>query len=127
VNLRTALISGLVAVPLAGCYGLYGHDEMERYAQRTDVITMSAGDAKEVNARTHMLTPWPPYVGDRRIPQDGARAVRAVECYRTATSPATGTGSTGSQSGGGAAAPFQVTVNAAPGAGGPSGAGQPKC
>jgi hypothetical protein len=96
---------------------------MERYVQRADVITMSAGDAKEVNARTHMLNPWPRYVSDRRIPQDGARGVRAVECYRAASSAASGTGSSGSQGGGGG---FNVTVNTAPGAGAPS-PGQPKC
>lgn len=117
------LICGLAAIPLAGCYGLYGYDEAERYAQRADVITMSAGDAKEVNARTHMLTPWPPYVGDRRIPQDGARGVRAIECYRVASSPQSSNGSAASQGSAG----FNVTVNTAPGAGAPSGAGQPKC
>jgi hypothetical protein len=120
VTLRSVLICGLAASSLGGCYGLYGHDEMELYARRADVVTMSAGDAKEVNARTHMLTPWPGYVGDRRIPMDGTRAVRAVECYRTATS-----------SQGGAAAGFgpqvAVTVNNAPGTASSAGPGAPKC
>jgi hypothetical protein len=92
VTLRSVLICGLAASSLGGCYGLYGHDEMELYARRADVVTMSAGDAKEVNARTHMLTPWPSYVGDRRIPMDGSRAVAAIECYKlgsTAKTPAT--------------------------------------
>lgn len=118
MKLRSVLISGLAALPLAGCYGLYGHDEMERYAQRADVITMSAGDAKEVNARTHMLTPWPSYVGDRRIPMDGPRAVRAVECYRQGSSRA----ATGVQVGG---TQLNVTVNNAPQAA--AGQAQPKC
>ena len=38
-----------------------------RYVQRSDTITMSAGDAKQVNAVTHTINPWPSYVGDRRI------------------------------------------------------------
>src|SRR6266566_4847387 len=48
----------------------------------TDRITMSSGDAKEVNAVTHMYTPWPPGVSDRRIVTDGAHMQRALERYR---------------------------------------------
>ena len=70
-----------VALALGGCYGLYGHDEFDRYAQRTDVITMSAGDAKQVNAATHTDNPWPVYVGDRRIPVHGERMQRAADKY----------------------------------------------
>jgi hypothetical protein len=74
-----SILGSLVA---GGCSGLWGDDEFGRYAQRTDRITLSAGDAKEVNAAAHMLTPWPPGVGDRRIPADGARMQRAMERYR---------------------------------------------
>jgi hypothetical protein len=81
-----ALIMATLSV--GGCSGLWGDDELARYAQRTDRITLSAGDAKEVNAVTHMLTPWPPGVGDRRIIADGTRMQRAVERYhRGARSP----------------------------------------
>jgi hypothetical protein len=76
------LICTLAALPLSGCYGLYGHDEFERYAQRKDTVTLSAGDAKEVNARTHMNDAWPRYVGNRNIPMEGTKAARAMECYR---------------------------------------------
>jgi hypothetical protein len=82
VRLRLVLICGLIAPSLGGCYGLYGHDELDRYGQRADVITMSAGDAKDVNARTQMQSAWPAGVGDKRIPGDGARAVRAIDNYR---------------------------------------------
>ena len=77
-----ALICIVAAVPLSGCYGLYGNDQLESYAQRKDTVTLSAGDAKEVNARTHMIAAWPRGVGDRTIPMAGARGVRAMECYR---------------------------------------------
>ena len=79
---RSALIGVLAALPLAGCYGLYGYDEAERYVQRKDTVTLSAGDAKEVNARTHMNDAWPRYVSNRNIPMQGTRGVRAMECYR---------------------------------------------
>jgi hypothetical protein len=66
---------------LGGCYGLAGHDEMDRYFQRSDTITMSAGDAKQVNAVTHTIHPWPRYVGDRRIAYDARRVGAAVTRY----------------------------------------------
>jgi|SRR5271166_3015479 len=77
-----AIASILTALMLGGCSGLWGDDEFERYSQRTDSITMSAGDAKQVNAVTHMYDPWPPGVGDRQIVADGVRMQRALERYR---------------------------------------------
>jgi hypothetical protein len=81
------LASILATLVAGGCSGLWGDDELERYAQRTDRITLSGGDAKEVNAAAHMLTPWPPGVGDRRILADGARTQRALERYRREARP----------------------------------------
>ena len=86
----------IAAFPLGGCImsGLYGNDEFERYSQRADVITLSAGDAKEVNRVTHTNHPWPRYVADRRIPVSGDRMARAIDCYRSgpaATRPTTST------------------------------------
>src|SRR6516162_8271505 len=78
----------IVAVlSLGGCYGLYGNDEMDRYFQRSDTITMSAGDAKQVNAVTHTIHPWPRYVADRRIAYDARRVGTAVTRYGTTTRP----------------------------------------
>jgi hypothetical protein len=81
------LASILAALLVGGCSGLWGDDELERYAQRTDRLTMSAGDAKEVNAVTHMLHPWPRGVEDRRIVADGTRMQHAVERYRRSARP----------------------------------------
>ena len=77
----TALIV-LGVLPVGACSGLYGDDELARYVQRSDKVTLSAGDAKSVNAMTHVLDPWPPGVNDRRIPANGDRMVRAIERYR---------------------------------------------
>jgi hypothetical protein len=79
-----ALLSPLL---LGGCYGVYGNDEMDRYFQRSDTITMSAGDAKQVNAVTHTINPWPRYVGDRRIAYDARRVGAAVTRYGNTTQP----------------------------------------
>ena len=72
---------------LGGCYGLYGNDEMDRYFQRSDTITLSAGDAKQVNAVTHTIHPWPRYVGDRRIAYSGQRVGAAVSRYSSTQRP----------------------------------------
>ncbi|MDH2348680.1 hypothetical protein [Bradyrhizobium sp. SSUT77] len=72
---------------LGGCYGLAGHDEMDRYFQRSDTITMTAGDAKQVNAVTHTIHPWPRNVGDRRIAYDARRVGAAVTRYGATRRP----------------------------------------
>ncbi|MBM7481026.1 hypothetical protein ACVWWI_005665 [Bradyrhizobium sp. USDA 3686] len=72
---------------LGGCYGVAGHDEMDRYFQRSDTITMSAGDAKQVNAVTHTIHPWPRNVGDRRIAYDARRVGAAVTRYGNTQRP----------------------------------------
>jgi hypothetical protein len=77
----------LVALPLTGCYGLYGNDEFDRYFQRSNTITMSAGDAKDVNAVAQTIHPWPPYVGDRRVAYDARRAGGAVTRYSKSSQP----------------------------------------
>lgn len=77
----------LATLPLAGCYGLYGHDELDRYFQRSGSITVSAGDAKQVNAVTHTIHPWPRYVGDNRLAYDARRTGAAVKRYGDTTQP----------------------------------------
>ena len=83
MNIRLLAISP--ALSLGGCNGLYGNDEMDRYFQRSDTITMSAGDAKQVNAVTQTINPWPRNVGDRRIAYDARRVGAAVTRYSTTT------------------------------------------
>jgi hypothetical protein len=77
----------LALVTLGSCNGLAGDDEMDRYFQRSDQITLSAGDAKQANAVTHTINPWPPGVGDRRIVSDARRVGAAVSRYSTTTRP----------------------------------------
>jgi hypothetical protein len=60
----------------------WDQDPFAMYFQRTDKITLGGGDAKAVNAATHIIDPWPRYVGNRRIPGNGDRLSRAVERYR---------------------------------------------
>jgi len=69
------------------CSGLWGDDEFQHYIQRSDRMTTTSGDAKEVNAVTHIITPWPRGVSDRRIVADGPRMQRALERYRRGAPP----------------------------------------
>src|SRR2546430_1031490 len=73
------LASGSFAASAASAWD---QDPFATYFRRSDKITMGAGDAKAVNAATHVIDPWPRYVGNRRIPVNGDRLSRAVERYR---------------------------------------------
>ncbi|MBR1210298.1 hypothetical protein [Bradyrhizobium sp. JYMT SZCCT0180] len=85
--MRIRLLAIFAPLLLGGCYGLAGHDEVDRYFQRSDTITMTAGDAKQVNAVTHTIHPWPRYVGDRRIATDARRVGAAVTRYGNTKQP----------------------------------------
>jgi hypothetical protein len=63
----------------------WDQDPAAQYFERKDTIVSGAGDARNVNAATHIIDPWPRYVGDRRIPANGERMSGAVERYRKNT------------------------------------------
>ena len=67
------------------CSGAWAWDQNPpaQYLERQDTIVSGAGDARNVNAATHIIDPWPPYVGNRRIPGNGQRMAGAVARYRT--------------------------------------------
>jgi hypothetical protein len=82
-NRNVIAFAVLVGGSLAGSGALaWDQDPIAMYLQRSDKITLGAGDAKAVNAATHIIDPWPRYVGNRRIPGNGDRLSRAVERYR---------------------------------------------
>jgi len=81
----------IVAVALAGacggCWtGVYESPGAE-YLHRSDTITLSAGNAKDVNAATHIIDPWPRRVANRRIPGNGERTAHAMERYKSGQAP----------------------------------------
>jgi hypothetical protein len=67
------------------CSGAWAWDQdpAAQYFERKDTIVSGAGDAADVNAATHIIDPWPRYVGNRQIPMNGQRAAGAMERYRT--------------------------------------------
>lgn len=94
----------------------WDQDPFAMYIERSDTISQSAGDAKEVNSAIHVIDPWPPYVGNRYIPIDGQRMSDAVERYRDVSKLGQAPQPIGPHAGGGGG--FQST-----GAGGGGGGG----
>jgi hypothetical protein len=118
-----ALILAFAALALAACNGLYGDDEFAHYLQRSDKITLSAGDAKEVNMATHTIHPWPPGVGDPRIAANGDRMVRAIDRYRRGPGTESGRSqAVGAAVGAPVTDPAAASGGAAPGGAAPGGA-----
>jgi hypothetical protein len=74
--------AGVVLMSVAAAFSIARAYAGEEYLQRTDTITMSAGNAKEVNSAIHTIDPWPPHVYNRRIPANGARMTGAIQRYQ---------------------------------------------
>ena len=91
------LVAVFPALLLGGCIrdGMWGNDEFDRYVQRIDTVTDSAGNAKEVNRVMQTPHPWPRYVFDPRIPVSGSRMSNAVRTYRSGPAPLTAQGAEG--------------------------------
>ena len=77
MKIRCIIGSAAFAASLA-CSGAWAWDQdpAAQYFERKDTIVSGAGDARDVNAATHIIDPWPRYVGNRRIPANGDRMSR---------------------------------------------------
>ena len=86
--MRIARILGLLitaatlSVTLGGCWSGVYENPAAQYVNRSDTITLGAGNSKDVNAATHVIDPWPRNVNNRRIPGNGERMVGAVQRYQ---------------------------------------------
>ena len=74
----SAILLASLASPSAWAWD---QDPFGQYFQRKDTVTLQAGDAKAVNAATHVIDPWPRYVGNRNIPVSSDRLSPAVTRY----------------------------------------------
>src|SRR5947207_5070316 len=84
-----------LTIALGGCWSGIYENPAAQYVNRSDTVTLSAGNAKNVNAATHVIDPWPRYVGNPRIRANGERMVGAVQRYQrpqAARSPGQGQG-----------------------------------
>src|SRR6516165_2774249 len=77
-----SLISLACGLCLAGCGNPPWDNPVSQYVQRNPGVTLSAGNAHDVNAVTHMNDPWPRYVQNRKIDGNGERMANAVARYR---------------------------------------------
>ena len=86
MKIRCIIGSAAFAASLT-CSGAWAWDQdpAAQYLERKDTIVSGAGDARDVNAATHIIDPWPRNVGNRHIPGNGQRMAGAVERYRTNT------------------------------------------
>ena len=57
-------------------------DEFGHYFQRIDTASIVSGDARDANAATQIIDPWPLYARNRRIPANGQRMVGAIDRYQ---------------------------------------------
>ena len=71
-----ALALGLIGVAILPCICGRGSvcDDPSPLLQRSDKIFLGAGNANDVNEDIQTITPWPPYVGNTRIPLSGRQA-----------------------------------------------------
>jgi hypothetical protein len=84
MKIRCVIGSATIAASLTCSVAwAWDQDPAAQYFERKDTIVSGAGDARDVNAATHIIDPWPRYVGNRRIPASGQRMTGAIERYQT--------------------------------------------
>jgi hypothetical protein len=88
VRMTTVVLAALIMAPGARAGDLVGlraddlrYEFFEHYLERLEGVVPSAGNAKDVNAVTHMIDPWPRNVRNRRIPANGERMAGAFYRY----------------------------------------------
>ena len=76
-----ALMIGLLGAAMLSsvCDAQILDNPFAEYFERGLTISPDGGNAKDTNDAIHTIDPWPPYVGNTRISQDGRAAVNAVE------------------------------------------------
>jgi hypothetical protein len=83
----TALVlAALLAIPAGASAQEYVWDTpWSEYGQRTDSVTIGAGNAKEANSAIHAVDPRPPSSRNRNIPANGERMFRVIRRYQDLT------------------------------------------
>lgn len=83
----TALVlTALLAIPAGTSAQEYVWDTpWSEYGQRTDSVTIGAGNAKEANSAIHAIDPSPRSSRNRNIPANGERMSRVIRRYQDVT------------------------------------------
>jgi hypothetical protein len=85
-----------LAATCGGCFADVYEPPGTEYIHRSDTITLNAGNAKDINAATHVIDPWPRRVANRKIPANGERMSKAIQRYNSGQAPG-GSGQSGTQ------------------------------
>jgi hypothetical protein len=83
----TALVLAVaLAIPAGASAQEYVWDTpWSEYGQRTDSVTIGAGNAKEANSAIHAVDPRPRASRNRNIPGNGERMSRVIRRYQDVT------------------------------------------
>jgi hypothetical protein len=111
-NMMAVVFAALLAVPAGASAQEFVWDTpLSEYGQRTDSVTIGAGNAKAANAAIHVIDPTPRRSRNRNIPANGERMSRAHRRYQDVTKLQD------------AARPIAAEANISGGSGGSSGGG----
>ena len=85
-NMMAVVFAALLAVPAGASAQEYVWDTpLSEYGQRTDSVTIGAGNAKAANSAIHAIDPTPRRSRNRNIPASGERMSRAIRRYQDVT------------------------------------------
>jgi len=80
------VLAALLAAPAGASAQEYVWDTpWSEYGQRTDSVTVGAGNAKEANSAVHAIDPSPRASRNRNIPANGERMSRVIRRYQDVT------------------------------------------
>ena len=79
-SLRIILLP-MICLMLSACTQYWN-----RYGEREDTVTLSAGDAVASNAAVQIPTPWPRYSNDTTIAMDGEKSLARLHATEKAKS-----------------------------------------
>jgi hypothetical protein len=96
INIVRTIAVAALAATCGGCWESVYDTPGAEYLHRSDTITLSAGNAQNINATTHIIDPWPRHVANRKIPANGERMSHAIDRYKGGQAPAS-SGQTGAQ------------------------------
>ena len=98
LSIAIGLVSVAILPHLANAQAVY--DPFSDYLQRSQKIDLGAGNANDTNEAIQTITPWPPYVGNPRIPMQGRQAVDSIERMYRVPDPFSQQGTGAAEAGG---------------------------
>ena len=78
--MRLLLVAlGLIGLLPTTASAQWVDDPFSDYLHRNQGVSTGAGNANDANEAIQTITPWPPYVGDRRIRLEGRQGVETIQ------------------------------------------------